>query len=102
MVRVPEIILRPTLCRNATNLAHAASIASLIRWFVFCRCKSRNTRSGCEGLCQVGKKIVHAVGLTLTVETIHAAFVVIQMAGCLELEMISHWSFTARTISCYP
>jgi hypothetical protein len=53
-------------------------------------------------LCQVGKKIVHPVGLTLIVQTIRAAFVAIQMAGCLELEMISHWSFTARTISCYP
>jgi hypothetical protein len=40
-------------------------------------------------LCQVGKKIVHPVGLTLIVQTIRAAFVVIQIAGCLELEMIS-------------
>jgi hypothetical protein len=69
---------------------------------VFCRCKSRIPLSGSEGLCHVGKKIVHPVGLALIVQTIHAAFVVIQIASCLELEMISGQSFTARNISCYP
>ena len=56
----------------------------------------------CQILSPVGKEVVDPVGLTLIVQTIYEAFVVVtQIARSLEREMISEQLFTARGVSFY-
>jgi hypothetical protein len=53
-------------------------------------------------LSPVGKEVVDPVGLTLIVQTIYEAFVVVtQIARSLVREMISEQLFTARDVSFY-